>query len=386
MANWSEIRADFPVCREGAYFISAGMSPVPNPVLARIEEEYRRINRYGDIHWERDLELYRALCIRVAGHVGAGAGDMAVVMNTSTAMSIVAMSLARAHSGPFNLISMRDEFPSTTVPFEYQGVVMRYVESRDARYPVDAIMDLVDGETLGVVSSYVQYSTGFRQDLAKLGGALKERGLLFIVNATQGFPLYPIDVRTAGIDVMSASLHKWGFVGHAGAAFVTSPEFRRRYPPPMAGWLSVDTEGEGLIHEAKGEPFKLLESADRYLMGCVNFQAINPLAASWDYLDAIGFDRIRARIAEISDLLIAGLRELGLAIVSPLDSPSERSAIVSFSIQGDAEDACAFLAERGVYVSPRGGNLRAAVNLFNDEGDVARLAGALREYLVRSSP
>ena len=283
MVDWKRVRADFPVTRDKAYFISAGMSPVPDPVLSHIEHEYGRLGRFGDIHWERDLELYGALCSRVARHIGAGVGDVAVVMNTSTAMSLVALSLKERHGPGFNMVSMRDEFPATTVPFEYLGIEMRYVEPCCARYPVEEVLGSVDARTLGVVTSYVQYSTGFRHDLSALGAELKRRGLLLIVNATQGFPFYPIDVGAMGIDALSASVHKWGFVGHAGALFHTSPEFRSTYSPPMAGWLSVDTGEGGFIHTAKGEPFELKTSADRYVMGCINFQAINPLAASLDF-------------------------------------------------------------------------------------------------------
>lgn len=82
---------------------------------------------------------------------------------------------------------MLDEFPATTVPFEYIGTEMKYVSPVSSRYSIESILSLVDEDTMAVVTSYVQYATGFRQDLAKLGAELKKRNILFIVNATQGF-------------------------------------------------------------------------------------------------------------------------------------------------------------------------------------------------------
>jgi cysteine desulfurase/selenocysteine lyase len=379
MVDWKKVREDFPVTRERVYFISAGMSPVPTPVLTRIIEEYSKLNTAGDIHWERDIASYKALCSRLAWHMGAEPGDLAVVMNTSTAMSIVAMSL-KQEGGDFNVVSVQDEFPSTTVPFEYQGIRMKYVEPEGARYPVNRVLDVVDDGTRAVLTSYVQYSTGFRQDLAALGGELKKRGVLLIVNATQAFPIFPVDVKAMGIGALSASLHKWGFIGHAGAVFHTSPEFRKRFPAPMAGWLSVNTEGKDFIHTGKNKPFRLYDSADRYVMGSINYQAINPMGAVMDYLETIGFENIRARIFELTDRLIEGLRSGGMEIVSPIDRRDERSAILSFSPGDDTRGCLRHLADRNIHASYRGGNIRVSVNFFNDEGEIDALIAAVDEF------
>lgn len=379
--DWQKIRDDFPVTKEAVYFMSAGLSPVPSPVLARIVDEYTKLNIAGDVHWERDIASYRAVCERIARHVGAGAGDVAIAQNTSTAMSILALSLKSGLSGNFNVVSMLDEFPSTTVPFEYQGIRMKYVKPEAGRYPVEKVLAAVDSDTVAVLSSYVQYATGFRQDLYKLGQELKRRGVLFLVNATQGFPLFPMDVQAMGIDAFSASLHKWGFVGHAGSVFFTSPEFRARFRAPVAGWLSVDPQGKDFIHTGKNEPFELYDSADRYVMGCINFQAINPLASAFDYLEAIGFEAIRARLFELTTRLIGGLRALNVEIVSPVGSEEERSAIVSFNL-GETTKRCfqALLSQR-IYASYRAGHIRVAVNIFNAESEIDSLLTAVKTFV-----
>ncbi len=379
MADWKRVREDFPVTRERIYFMSAGMSPVPTPVLRRITDEYNKLNTSGDLFWERDIQAYKALCARLGWHVGADADDLAVVMNTSTAMSIVAMSL-KQEGDDFNVVSVKDEFPSTTVPFEYQGIRMKYVEPDGARYPVERILGSVDDRTRAVLVSYVQYATGFRQDIAALGEELRKRDVLFIVNATQGFPFFPIDAKGMGIDAMSASLHKWGFAGHAGALFHTSSDFRKRFPAPMAGWLSVDTEGEQFIHTGKNKPFKLRASADRYVMGCINFQAINPVGAAFDYLETIGFEEIRKRIFALTDRLIEGLRTSGATIVSPVERAEERSAIVSFNLGERTRECLPYLSDRHIYVSYRSDNVRVSVNIFNDESEIDALLTALKEF------
>ena len=101
--------------------------------------------------------------------MGADADDLAVVMNTSTAMSIVAMSL-KQEGDDFNVVSVKDEFPSTTVPFEYQGIRMKYVEPDGARYPVDRILNSVDEKTRASMLTNLRLNR-------EIVAAAKERGL-----------------------------------------------------------------------------------------------------------------------------------------------------------------------------------------------------------------
>lgn len=381
MVDWKKVRDDFPVTRDKVYLISAGMSPLPNQVLARVAAEYGKLNSCGDIHWDKDIDDHLGLRRRLCSRLGASGDDVAMMMNTSTVMSVIALSLRGVHGEGVGLVSVQDEFPSTTVPYEYQGVRMKYVKPESARYPVDAILAELDDGTVGVVTSYVQYSTGFRQDLERLGGELKRLGKLFIVNATQGFPLFPIDVRRMRIDALSASLNKWGFAGHTGAMFYTSQEFRDKYPSPIAGWLSVDTRGKSFIHTAKGEPIKLHTSAQRYMLGSTSFESVNPLSTALDYLEGIGLDKIEARIMELGDRLIEGLRGIGVEIVSPVANKKERSAIITLSVGARGEECCRYLEGRGIYTSPRAGNVRTSLNIFNDESDISRLIEALKAFL-----
>jgi len=378
VTDWKKIRKDFQVTETCAYFQSAGMSPLPRPVFEAIKAGYERLFREGDIHWPDDMDRYRALCRRLAGMLNAGPDDVTFAPNSSTAMGILGLSLKERIEPPFHIVSMQDEFPASTVAFEYLGIPMRYVQPRAGRYPLSAVLDMTDKQTAAVITSFVQYATGFRQDLLTLGRELNKRGILLGVNATQGFPYYPIDVRAMGIDALTASLHKWGLTGHVGALFYTSAAFRERFPPPLAGWLSIDSPaGEG-IPIAKNVPFKLFDSARRYEMGTFNLILLLALSAALDYMESIGFELIRLRLKELTDALIAGLKSLGISIVSPVVREEERSAIVSFTL-GDRNGECVkMLEDKKVYVSLRAGLVRISVNIFNDVNDIDRLLAALK--------
>jgi len=380
MPDWNEIRKDFPITKKGAYFQSAAMSPIPSQVFAAIVKNYRKILRQGDRLWTKDIKKYRKLCGDIAALVNTETDNVCFVQNTSTAMSLLAHSIKNNMQTSYNVVSTEDEFPASTIGFEYQGIPMRYVAPTNFRYPIDSILERIDEQTAAVVTSYVQYATGFRQDLQTLGKALHERRILFIVNATQAFPFYPIDVQAMHIDALTCSLHKWGMTGHIGSIFFTSAEFRKSFPAPWIGWLSVDA-GKDFIHTAKNAPFRVHDSARQYEFGTQNLQTILAFQEALDYLKAIGLENIRNRILELTDYLILGLKKLEVMIVSPTDTPEERSPIVSFNL-GDRNEACIKkLTKESISVAPRAGYIRVSVNIFNDFEDIDKLLMAIHSVI-----
>jgi selenocysteine lyase/cysteine desulfurase len=379
MVDWERVRKDFPAAEHSAYFQSAAMSPLPVPVFEAVMDEYRKLCVSGDVNWVDDMARFERLCDRLAGLINGQPSDVTFLQNTSTAMSLLALSFKNQVKAPFHIVSTKEEFPASTVGFEYQNIEMRYVEPVSFRYPVESILDMTDGETLAVVTSQIQYATGFHQDIRALGRELRRRGILFIVNATQAFPYFPLDTKTSAIDVLMASLHKWGLTGHIGTMFFTSPEFRERFPSPIAGWLSVDTEGGSFIHTAKNAPFRLFRSARQYNFGTVNLQPLLAFEKALDYIQGIGIEDIQERLFELTDYLIHGLKNLHVTIVSPNARREERSAIVSFTL-GDRNRA--FVKKcigKNIFITLRDGHIRVSVNIFNNFTDIDCLLEALND-------
>lgn len=354
------------------------MNPVPVPVLERIVAGYMQLAEFGDINWQQDADLVNQLYTRVAGMCGCGEQDVVFTESNSAAMSYVALALKKKH-GSFNVVSMEEEFPSNTVPFEYQGIEMRYVKPVQHRYPVGDILALCDGNTRAVITSHVQYCTGFRQDIAALGRELKQRGIMFIVNTTQGFPFFPLHMVQMHIDVLTCSVHKWGFCGHIGTLFMTSPAFRENYPTPVAGWLSVDVTGTGdFIHTAKNKSFKVWPTAQQYDFASADLKGRLGLKYSLDFLESFGWDELRRHIEEMRNYLLDSLKKLPVEIISPSERQEERSAIVSFSCRkGNNAELVTQLESRKVIVALRNGYIRASVNVFTSREDVDVLCGGV---------
>jgi selenocysteine lyase/cysteine desulfurase len=374
-----KIRAEFPVCENYHYFQSAGMSPMPLPVYEKILEGYRSLTDHGDIFFHKDIEKQEEMFGIIAGMLNCTKDDISMAESNSMAMSLTGMALKKKHND-FNIVSMEEEFPSNSVPLEYLDIEMRYVKHKDHRYHIEDILALCDENTLAVQTSYVQYGTGFRQDLYSLGAELEKRNILFIVNATQAFPFFPPDMKANNIDVLSISAHKWGFSGHIGTFYVTSPDFRKNYPSPVAGWLSVDvSQSDDFIHTAKNKDFDLWEDGRRYLFASANLKSRLGFSATLKFLQEYGIDNLRKHMLEISDYMINRLKELPCEIKSPNANHSERSAIVVFSMTGkNNSEIVEKLAEKKIIVALRDGGIRASVNIFTNKNDVDALINGIQ--------
>lgn len=378
---WDEIREEFPVTQKLAYFHSAGMSPMPDRVFEAVTEAYRKINQFGDMYFLDDLERTNVLRGKLAKLINTNTENVCFTQNTSIAFSFVAAALKKHGPQAFNLVSLHDEFPASNVPFEFQGIPMKFVKPENHSYSVESILNEVDSNTLGVVCSYVQYSTGFMLEMEKLGKALKERGLLFIVNATQAFPVYEVDVEKMHIDALTVSFHKWGLCAVAGTLFYTSENFRKTYPLPMAGWLSVHPPEDDFIPTQKNVTYKQYDSAEQYNFGTMNFQALIGLDVSIEFILEIGRDKIRERITSLTDYLVDRLRELPIEIISPVERPENRSAIILINLKNaDNTKANEFLRKHNIITSVRAGNIRIACNFFNNFKEIDQLINVLELF------
>jgi selenocysteine lyase/cysteine desulfurase len=382
--NIDFVRNFFPICQKYTYFQSAGLSPLPYNIYYKFIENYTDLLNKADIEWEKDFEKLKQTFSIIAKFINAEPEDVIFVENNSLAMSLVGLSLKNAFKD-FNIISLEEEFPSNSVPFEYLGIQMKYVPHNNHRYTINDILNFCDEKTKAVVVSYVQYSTGYRLDIETLGKELRKRNILFIVNATQAFPFFNIDIKSMNIDVLTCSIHKWGFCGHIGTIFVTSKNYRLQYPSPIAGWLSVDTSfEEDFIHYQKNSKFNLWKTAQQYNFGSSNIKNRILIKDALIFIENIGLNEIRKHVFRLSDYLISYLKNVGVKITSPIENIEERSFILSFDIgKENNRQLLNFLYEKNIIVALRNNNVRVSLNLFNNKDDIDKLCSTIDDFLKK---
>ena len=128
--------------------------------------------------------------------IGARPEQIAFMRNTSDGLSTVANGL-RWSPGD-NLVTFRNEFPSNIYPWlrlrDAFGVEVRMCEERDGRIDLDELIGLIDSKTRVVAISHVQYASGFRADLERIGRAARAHDALLVVDVIQAMGVMPTNV------------------------------------------------------------------------------------------------------------------------------------------------------------------------------------------------
>ena len=117
----------------------------------------------GDLRWDEWLAQREEVRAKVAALINAEPDEIGLTTNTSSGMNIV--DALEKHG---EVISCDLEFPVTTIPWMHRRIPVHLVKSAGVVHPDD----LCGAMTIrtGIISiSHVQYSNGFRSDLAVLG-------------------------------------------------------------------------------------------------------------------------------------------------------------------------------------------------------------------------
>lgn len=367
--DWNAFRERFPALEGTAYLNTAGGGALSREAAAAGMAYYTEHLEEGDAAWSRWLARVESVRARTARAFGAEAEDVSFLQNASLGLNVV----ARSFPSGTRVVVLENEFPSCTTPFMAAGHVLHRmpVPASGKVTAEDLDRHLTSDHTLFVISS-VQYATGFRADLKALSAVCRSKGVGFVVDATQSVGAFPVRLDADGVDYLVFSGYKWATAGYGIAVLLTSRGAPGREGlPPLTGWRSAKR-----AYDLENDRMDFWPTGIGHEMGHPLFPGIFTFGAALDVLERAGIQAIGDRILSLSGHLVDALRIEGYTIRSRT-STNERSGIVLV----DASDPHALtsrLAQRNVFVSPRGGGLRASVHAYNSEEDVDRFMAGLR--------
>ena len=360
------------------YLNHAAVAPWPRrtaKAVAAFSEENRR---FGAAHYPHWLEVEARLRRRLKELVGAASpDDVALMKNTSEALSVIAFGLDWQAGD--NVVSFAGEFPSNRLVWQAlaeQGVELRLADPASAD-PEVALLALCDGRTRLLSISSVQYSSGLRTRLERVGEFCRARGILFCVDAIQSLGALPFDVETSAADFVVADGHKWMCGPEGLALFWSRPEAREQLKLLQYGWHMVEHAGD--FDRPDWQP---AASARRFECGSPNLLGIHALEASLSLLQEIGVEEIARQLQLRMELAIQEVDRRGFELLSPR-SPERRAGIVTFRVPGhDSAGLHATLMEKGVICAPRGGGIRFSPHWYTPLEQVHRAFVILDEIVA----
>jgi len=372
------IRSLFPVTEKYIYMNHAAVSPLSRPArdaMVGITDDVMRRGTANYDDWYRTYELARSSAARL---VNARAHEIAFMQNTSAAISAVANGLDLRPGD--NVVTCDVEFPANVYPWkrlhEERGVTMKFAPERAGRVDPDELLSLLDDRTRVVTLSWVQFASGFRSDLARIGEACRERGVFFMVDAIQGLGALKLDVERDYVDAFAADAHKY-LLGPEGAALLfVSDRVIDRVKPTIVGWTSVRNYDQ-FSHSALDYKLDYREGALRFECGSLNTVGVYGLRAALDLFLEVGPETIEAYVLDLGDYLAHRLAGKGYEVVGPRN-PRERSAIVTCAHPGRPPgELVRILRSQNIITAPRMNRLRVSPHFYNTREEVDALIEAL---------
>ncbi|RWU17903.1 aminotransferase [Pseudomonas alkylphenolica] len=305
--------------------------------------------------------------------------DIALVKNTSEALSFVAFGLDW-QAGDQIVIS-DEEFPSNRIVWEAladRGVEVRQVSLKGADPEADLLSACGPQVRLLAISA-VQFASGLRLDLARLGQGCRERDVLFCIDAIQQLGALPFDVQAYQCDFAMADGHKWMLGPEGLGVFYCRAEVRPRLKLSEYGWHMLEHMGD--YTRTEWEP---AHSARRFECGSPNMLGAAALDASLSLLEEVGMEKVSALLAERVQWLYDGLKAIaGVQLHSP-EEHRRRSGIVSFSIAGvDNAQACHLLKQQQVVCITRGPGVRFSPHFYTPRQVIDETLAVVRQIAER---
>jgi cysteine desulfurase / selenocysteine lyase len=386
--NWDRLREDFPITKSYTYLANAAITPIPLPVYTEILKFYQGALYHGGTIWsdwidamEETRELYSKL-------IGADSKDeIAFTHSTSEGMNIIAHIL----SDKGIVISNELEFPSTNLPWiNKNSKNIKFLKpDYEGKIPILDIAKMIDKfhgkrgkQVKTILTSHVQFSNGFRQDLEELGKLTQRKDLHLVVNATQSLGAMSLDVKNFNIDFMASNGHKWMLSSFGiGTIYIKRKYLRDKdYFKPtffsLSGQKKKDNFDNNTILDSS-------YSATRFELGTPHFQNIVALKAAIKYTSKIGIKQIEKRILGLTNYLIDKLVNIDIEILSPVAEKKYRSGIIVFKPKKENPSQIVMKLQKmnQIIVSARGKGIRVSPHFYNNEEDIDNLISALVNIL-----
>jgi selenocysteine lyase/cysteine desulfurase len=372
LANEELRRCEFPVARGKIFLAHAGVCPLPRRVADAVAE----CARSGTLGDQEAFVLHHLSDARKLGAqlLHCQPDEIALVGPTSLALSFVAAGL-HFHRGD-NILIYHDDYPSNVYPWMAlagRGVEVRLLNTRGLGVirPQD-VMGQVDENTRLVALASCHFISGYRLEHQAIGKFLRERGILFCLDAIQTLGAFPTTVEH--VDFLAADAHKW-LLGPCGAGLLyVRRDLQEKLNPPIYGWHNVRNPN---FVAQKQIVFR--HGAVKYEAGTHNLLGLAGLIAAMELALEIGVDNISAELLRKRAWLVPALQAKGFAVLNAGAKPENAGGIVSFHQAGkDLAAVQKKLAEADVVASlrtdRRGQNyIRLSPHFYNTDVELQRV-------------
>lgn len=379
IADESTRLAEFPVARDSIFMAHAGVCILPRRV-ARAMTDYLEMcclshQESGDV-W-RHLNETRAVAAKL---VGAKASEIALLGPTSLGLSLVANGLPWQAGD--EVVCYHDDYPANVYPWmdlQRRGVVLRFVQTElPGHITPETVARALTPKTKLVALASCHFFTGYRIDMDAIGRMLRDRGVLFCVDAIQTVGAF--DTPIGHVDFLCADAHKWLLGPMAAGIVYVREELQDLLRPSLLGAWNVKSPNFIAQDDVQFE-----RGGRRYEPGVLNAVGLYGMKAAMEMLLEFGIENVSARLMQLKAHLVPRLQAQGFTVLPPEDGERASSITTATRETGSPlESVYGHLTENGVVLSLRynragKAHLRFSPHFYNTEAEIDRVCALIAE-------
>jgi selenocysteine lyase/cysteine desulfurase len=363
-AYWPKVRRLFLLREDKVFFNTGTLGAMPRPVFETIVGHLRQVAAdiadwdYQGDDWITGYQPYPVLRAKLAALMNASPGEVSLVDNAHMGMNIVANGLDLEPGA--EILGTDMEHAGGRYGWELKarrqkGVYRQVPLPKPARDPeeiVDVFRKAFTPKTRVLAVAHILSGTGAVLPVKALCAEARSRGIFTVIDGAQAIGHVKIDVRDIGCDVYYSSMHKWLFSpAGSGVLYIRGDRAKEI-------WTTL-ASGQWDNHEDEGYRFQQRGTGNLSLLLGVN--------AAVDFHNALGSDRVFARIKRLGDYLRAGLARIPKVKIHTPVHPALCAGITNYLVEGlegtAMQDA---MWAKGIRIR----NNRQSTHIYNNEAEI----------------
>jgi selenocysteine lyase/cysteine desulfurase len=366
----------FDIPPDVAYLNCAYMSPLMKPVVEAGVAALARKAHPWELTPDKFFtgpDEFRATAAQL---LDCPADCVAIVPSASYGIATAARNLPVTKNQ--GILVLAEQFPSNYYAWqrlaEETGAHLKIVPWPEDHDWTAAVLDSLTAEVAIAALPHVQWTSGGRLDLVRIGEACRNLGVALALDLTQSLGALPFSAREVQPDFAVAACYKWLLGPYSVGLLYVAPKWQHGRPLE-----------ENWIQRANARDFASLilynenydEGARRFDMGeRSNFALLPAAVRAMQQLLEWEVSQISETTGALNRHLAEAAAEVGFS------APAERWRAPHYLAlrrkQPIPKELPEMLAREKVFVSVRGSSIRVTPHLYNTTADCERLIGCLR--------
>ncbi len=368
----------FDIPDDVAYLNCAYMSPLMKPALEAGTAGLARKAHPWELTPDKFFTGSDEFRTTAAQLVGCSADDIAIVPSASYGTATAARNVP-VKKGQ-SILVLAEQFPSNYYPWrrlaDETGAALKVVawpEEEDNDWTASVLKSLT-AEVAIAALPHVQWTSGGRLDLVRIGEVCRQIGAALVLDLTQSLGALPFSARDVQPDFAVAASYKWLLGPYSIGLLYVAPK-RQGGRPLEENWIQRADASDFASLILYTENYDA--GARRFDMGERSNFALLPAAVhAMKQLLEWEVAQISETAGALNRQLAEAATDLGFfAPAEPLRAPHYLSLRRKEAIPKELPE---MLAREKVFVSVRGSSIRVAPHVYNTAHDCDRLIACLR--------